>query len=230
MRRRAVVAAALVFLAVAGCGSRDRPPSTGAAGELVGVFRLTGGVCDEAGVVSGSWLRIVRPGGTPSNGPFVANTYSPCADQTITPLGAGDEGGLRTGRYQPDPVPAFDPAGNANARAVVTPTTFDGVNLSLATNPLDPQQKLEVGPPRLAAVGRVLRGDLRAISMAWNGEHFNQGGPKPDGSRPAGTSPPLGAYDASTRAFTIEWTSAIVGGPLSNCYGVWHFEGRFEPS
>jgi hypothetical protein len=149
--------------------------------------------------------------------------------RNVTPVQPGDDGGIRTGRYQADPVPAFDERANATAHEIVRPTVLSGVRFSLSTNRLDPQQKLEVGPPRLAAVGRVLRGDLRGMSMPWNGEFFNQGAPKPDGSRPPGTTDPAGAYDTATQTFTLEWTSAIVGGALNNCYGVWHLEGRFEP-
>jgi len=227
--RVAVTALASTLLLAGGCASRETAAKKISAGELTGLFRLSRGFCDEVGLPQGSWMRVVRPSGTAATGPFVPNPDSSCLDKNVTPIEPGSDGGIRTGRYQADPVPAFDESANATAHEIIRPTLLSGVRFALATNRLDPQQKLEVGPPRLAALGRVLRGDLRGMSMPWNGEFFNQGAPKPDGSRPPGTTDPAGAYDAATRTFTLEWTSAIVGGSLNNCYGVWHLEGRFEP-
>lgn len=228
-RVASAVAASAAVLVLSTCSSGGTPAKKVTAGELTGLFRISRGFCDEVGLPQGSWMRVVRPGGTAATGPFVPNPDSSCLDKNVTPIQPGTDGGIRTGRYQADPVPAFEDSAHAAAHEIIRPTLLSGARFSLATNRLDPQQKLEVGPPRLAAVGRVLRGDLRGISMPWNGEFLNQGAPKPDGSRPPGTSDPAGAYDAGSRTFTLEWTSAIVGGSLNNCYGVWHLEGRFEP-
>lgn len=219
----------MLLVTATACSPRDSAAPKTSAGELVGLFRLNRGFCSEVGVPQGSWVRIVRPGGTATAGPFVANIDSACLDKNVTPIEPGKDGGIRTGRYQPDPVPPFDERANAKADEIIQPTVLSGVRFALSTNRLDSQQKLEVGPPRLAAIGRVLRGDLRGVSMPWNGEFFNQGAPKPDGGHPVGTTDPTGAYDAATRTFTLEWTSAIVGGSLNNHYGVWHLEGSFEP-
>jgi hypothetical protein len=77
--------------------------------------------------------------------------------------------------------------------------------------------------------GGQLSGDLRAFAASWNRQHFNQGAPKPDGSTPGITSGPSGTYDASTRRFTLTWTSQIVGGPFNNFTGAWHLTGTFVP-
>ena len=61
----------------------------------------------------------------------------------------------------------------------------------------------------------------------WNRQYFNQGSPKPDGSKPGITSPVTGTFDAKTRAFTLEWTSSIVGGPFNGFTGQWHLEGTY---
>ncbi|HEV8624285.1 MAG TPA: hypothetical protein VG034_07490, partial [Acidimicrobiia bacterium] len=52
--------------------------------------------------------------------------------------------------------------------------------------------------------------------------------PKPDGSKPGLTSGPDGTFDPTTKKFTIEWTTTIVGGPFNNFTGKWHFEGVYE--
>ena len=74
-----------------------------------------------------------------------------------------------------------------------------------------------------------LSGQLQAFSASWNKQFFNQGSPKPDGSTPGLTSLITGTYDADTKAYTLEWTSQIVGGPFNKFSGFWHLEGVFEP-
>jgi hypothetical protein len=39
-----------------------------------------------------------------------------------------------------------------------------------------------------------------------------------------------GTYNADTKAYTLDWTSQIIGGPFNNFSGHWHLEGTFEPS
>jgi hypothetical protein len=222
---------ALVLLAAACGGGDEGEPATSGdrSQELVGLFRMTAGKCDGGPVSSGSYFRMVQPGGTVPAGPFVINGDSPCGDKTWTPLSPGNDGGLRTGRHQPHPTPAFDPSGNAVASAIARPQAWFAVRFALATNPRDPQTGTTVAPPRVTASGSAMSGDLRAWAAAWNGQHFNQGSPKPDGMRPGGTSGPRGTYDASSRAYTLEWSSQIVGGPFNNFTGMWHLEGTFEP-
>jgi len=76
--------------------------------------------------------------------------------------------------------------------------------------------------------GKKLSGDLDAVSVAYGNQQFNQGAPKPDGSTPTGTAGPTGTYDAKTGKYTLEWSSAIVGGPFDGFTGIWHLEGTFK--
>lgn len=207
-----------------------QPGATVAAAErLVGTFRFTAGSCGGAGI-TGSYFRMIQPGGSATAGPFVQNSDSPCQDKTYTPLAGGRDGGLVTGDYQPHPDPAFDQTGAGRADRLTRPEKFYGVNFSTATNPVDPQTGARVGAPELSVNGGRLEGDLRSFAAAWNNQHFNQGSPKPDGSRPGNTSGPTGTYDAGSRAFTLDWTSHIVGGPFNNFTGLWHFDGTFSPA
>lgn len=82
----------------------------------------------------------------------------------------------------------------------------------------------------MRADGGKLSGDVAAFDATWNKQAFNQGSPKPDGSRPGNTSPATGTYDAATGAYSLTWTSQIVGGPFNNFTGYWHLEGTFAPA
>lgn len=203
-------------------------PVRAAAGEaLSGTFRVTAGSCAGA-TRSGSFFRMVQPGGTVAGGPFVENADSPCADKTYTPLSPGTDGGLVSGRHQPQPSAPFDGAGNGTARRIVAPAKFFGVNFAVATNPTDPQTGTKVAAPVLRRDGARLSGDLRAVGVAWNRQHFNQGAPKPDGSTPGATMLPGGTIDAGSKAYRLDWASTIVGGPFNNFTGAWHLEGTFD--
>lgn len=219
-----------LFLVGAACGGED---DTGAADEgssaLVGVFGIDPGVCEEDGVTEGSSFRMVQSGGSLDEGPFVGNGDSPCGDDSYTPLRPGTDGGLITGDYQPNPDPPFDEGGNAVAAQITEPQAWFAVDFALATNPVDPQTELEAPAPEITATGGELAGDLSALAAAWNGQHFNQGSPKPDGEQPGNTRPLSGTYDPDTGEYTLEWSSQIVGGPFDNFTGVWHLEGTFEP-
>lgn len=217
----------------------DRPYDAGPAASsaqagdeaLVGTFAITAGTCESGPVTSGSYFRMVTAGGTPESGPYVSNGDSPCGDESYTPLAPGTDGGLVTGSYQPHPEPAFDDDGNALAARLTQPEAFFGTEFSTATNPVDPQTGTDVPHPEVTHDGSGnLGGDLRAFAAAWNNQHFNQGAPKPDGSRPGNTRGPTGTYDPNTGAFTLEWTSLIRGGPFDGFTGVWHLEGTFEPA
>ncbi len=198
------------------------------AGEpLVGTFHITAGECGGDGISSGSYFRMATPAGNPDNGPWVNNTSSPCDDNTYTPLSPGTDGGLSTEDHQPHPDPAFDDDNNALASLIIQPTGFNGTDFSVATSPVDPQTETEVPVPEISASSGDLSGQITAWAAAWNGQHFNQGSPKPDGDQPGDTFGPAGTYDPATGAFTLEWASLIVDGPFDNFTGVWHLEGTF---
>lgn len=225
-RLGASVAVLLLLLAACGGGQKatDQAQSTG---DLIGLFRITNGECASA-AASGSYFRMVQSGGNNETGPFVRNNDSTCSDKTFTPLASGADGGLLTGSYQPHPDPAFSDGLNAAASKIAQPTGWYAVKFALATNPKDPQTEADVAAPKITVSGGRLVGDLRAFAAAWNGQHFNQGSPKPDGSKPGNTTEPTGTFDASTKKFTLEWTSQIVGGAFNNFTGKWHLEGVFE--
>ena len=81
--------------------------------------------------------------------------------------------------------------------------------------------------PPCRSDGGKLSGDLSAFAATWNDQAFNQGSPKPGGARPGNTTAPSGTFDPATGAFTLTWTSQIVGGPFNNFTGLWHLEGTF---
>lgn len=215
-------------------GGDPAPPSSDGvsqsssnAAPLVGTFRITAGSC--ASNRSGSFFRMIQPGGSAS-GPFVTNSDSPCGDKSYTPLRPGSDGGLVTRSYQPQPTPPFDGAGNGKSARITAPQKFYGVDFATATNSTDPQTGTKVPAPEVQVSGNALTGDLRAFAASWNNQHFNQGAPKPDGNTPGNTKRPSGTIDPDTGAFTLEWTSLIVGGPFNNFTGVWHLEGQFVSS
>jgi len=195
---------------------------------LVGTFGVTAASCASGAPTGGSYFRMVQSGGTTAAGPYVPNADSTCVDKTYSALAPGTAGGLTTGKYQPDPSPAFDSAGNGLAGAIVAPTKFFGVNFAVSTNATDPQSKSSTKKPAIKVSGKKLSGDLDAVSVAYGNQQFNQGAPKPDGSTPTGTAGPTGTYDAKTGKYTLEWSSAIVGGPFDGFTGIWHLEGTFK--
>ena len=197
-------------------------------GNLVGTFKIEAAKCSVAGApTSGSYFRMLQSGGTPEAGPFLPNGDSTCADTGYTSLAPGTDGGLRTGKFQPDPDPAFDATGNGLATAIVTPTKFFGVNFAVSTNKTDPESGETDTAPAIKAKGKKLSGNLEAVSVAYGAQQFNQGAPKPDGQLPGNTKVLSGTYNAKTGAYTIDWSSQIIGGPFDGFTGVWHFEGTF---
>lgn len=212
-------------------GSTSAPPgsTTNAAsgGKLVGLFEITAGSCAGSSV-AGSYFRMVQSGGKLATGPFVTNSDSTCATKTYTALTAGRDGGLLTGSYQAQPDPPFDASNNGAANKITEPTKFFAVGFAIATNAKDPQTKADVPAPSIVAGNDgKLTGDLSAVGVSWNGQEFNQGAPKPGGATSANTTGPTGTYDATTGAYTLEWTSQIVGGPFNGFTGVWHLTGTF---
>ena len=201
-----------------------------ATGEsLVGIFAIDEGQCD-GGNATGSYFRMIQPGGDPKNGPFIDNGNSNCSDKSYTTMRPGADGGLATSGYQENPDPAFDNTGGSRADRIFEPLNFQGVAYGGSTNPKDPQTGADVPVPSIVHDGSGhLTGEVQAVSVGWNRQHFNQGAPKPDGSTPSLTRTPKGSYDAGTRAFVIEWTSTIKGGPFDGFTGLWHLEGTFLP-
>ena len=126
---------------------------------------------------------MVQPNGTLAAGPFVINGDSTCEDKTITALSPGSDGGLRTGDFQLQPEPPFDPAGNSLSGRIAAPQKWFAVSFGLATNATDPQTATAAEAPRITRDGTKLAGEIQALAASWNGQHFNQGSPKPGGCR-----------------------------------------------
>jgi hypothetical protein len=232
---RLSAALAVLALAVAACGSSSSSSSkkstssntTAASGKLVGTFKVTAANCAAGAPTPGSYFRMVASGGTVAAGPFVSNADSTCGDKNSSPLTPGTEGGLTTGAYQTQPNPPFDATKNGLANKITQPTTFFKVGFALSTNAKDPQTGNSVPEPSISNANGKLSGDLSALSVAWNGQQFNQGAPKPGASPPGNAT---GTYDSKTGAYTLEWSSPISGGPFNGFTGVWHLEGTFAKS
>ncbi|WP_280271431.1 hypothetical protein [Nocardia wallacei] len=256
MNTRTVLAAVLVsaVAVLTGCSGGDAPASSGPE-PLIGLLRLTPGAV-EGTSVTGTWFRMVQPGGTAEQGPYMPNGDSPAQGGSTTLLAPGTAGGLRTGGYQSEPNPGFD-HGNSLAASITRPTKFFAVEFGTSTNAVDPQTQRQVPPPSVINDGGKLTADLSSWAASWNDQDFNQGAPKPPeklvgqvagaeqvqkvwdwvahqwlnqpkSDAPQGPSA-TGSYDSKTRKFTLQWTSLIVGGPFNGFTGVWHLEGVFEP-
>ena len=217
--------AALALGACGGGGSASEGASEDAtnADSPKGVLEVEAGACTGP-APTGSWFRMIQPGGKPGSGPFVTNGDSSCTDKGVTPLSAGTDGGLRVGDYQPQPDPPFGDGGASKSAAVIAPATFFAVPFGMSTNPTDPQTGEKVPAPSVTIDGSKLRANLSAVSVSWNGQHFNQGAPKPG----AKTGEATGTFDEATHRYTLEWTSLIKGGPFNGFTGVWHLEGTFR--
>lgn len=155
---------------------------------------------------SGSYFRMILPSGTAS-GPFLANGNSTNSDKTITPI----SGSLTSGSYQGQ---------------VTGPTTFFGSDFVTSTKATDPQTGSATSVPTITRDGSSLSGDLSAFGVAWNGQVFNQGAPKPGGGLPGKTSRATGTINGTS--YSITWTSQIVGGPFNNFTGLWHLTGTYS--
>ena len=196
--------------------------SAGPGVKLKGVFGIAAGQCTaSAGVTSGSYFRMIEPG-TPTT--YLANSSSPCGDQTYTPLSPGSSGGLSTTGYQPNPTPEFDSSGNGLANEITQPTGFFGLNFAESTNPTDPQTGLPAKKPKVIDTNGTLTGKLPAWSVGWNNTNFNQGAPSLSGGTTTG---PTGTYKKKTGAYTLTWTSEISGGPFNGYTGEWYLTGTF---
>ncbi|HWB67721.1 MAG TPA: hypothetical protein VG708_12940 [Mycobacteriales bacterium] len=223
-------AVAAVVATAAACGgsgsSSGDSQSAGSGKPLVGTFRLTPGKCT-SGAPTGSYFRMIEPHGTLAHGKFFDNPDSTCKDKSFTVQAPGADGGLETGRYQPSPATPFDATGNSRAHLITKPGTFTAIRFGIETNRVDPQTHHAVPPPRIVDTAGKLSGQVEAWSASWNNQYFNQGSPKPDGSRPGLTLPVRGTYDARTGAFVLTWASQVVGGPFNGFTGYWHLQGHF---
>ena len=200
---------------------------------LVGTFEITPGTYSAEAGVGGSYFRMLIPEGTlnGADANYIPNSSSSASDLTYTLLDPGSVGGLETGSYEPAPSPAFDVSGNSLAAEIVTPTPFEGVKFSVETQSPDPQTSTAVPAPSISTDSEgSLTGSLQAVSASWNTQYFNQGSPKPDGSFPSPTAGPTGTYNSSTHAYTLTWTSLIVGGPFNGYTGQWVLAGSFVPA
>ena len=201
-------------------------PAPAVGESLTGLFKIAAGTFDRASGADGSYVRLILPGGSAERGPFFGNPSS--KGGTYTLLAPGTDGGLLTGSFQEPPAKPFSLTGDALANRIIAPTRFTGVLFSASTSAKDPQTGLNVPAPSIVNSNGTLSGQLRALSAAWNRAFFNQGSPKPDGASPGLTAPVKGTYDAASHAYTLDWSSAIVGGPFNGFTGVWHLEGTFE--
>jgi hypothetical protein len=223
----------LPLLALVGLSVSLVPGDAGAAAKsgtpLIGTFKLTAGLCSGY-TVSGTYFRMIFPNGSIANGKFFTNPDSLCSNNTYTLAVPGTQGGFVTGKYQPNPAPAFSGQGSALADKIVTPQSFTAIDFSIATNKKDPQTGTTVPPPSIIDTNGKLSGQMEAWSASWNKQYFNQGSPKPNGSRPGLTRPVTGTYNAKTHAFVITWASEVVGGPFNSFTGYWHLSGTFIPA
>ncbi len=223
------VAAVLAAGATACGGGSSTTPSAAKGQPLIGTFRLTAGSCAGA-TPTGTYFRMIQPGGTIANGKFFTNPDSTCPDKSFTVEAPGAQGGLVTGTFQANPTPAFDAQGNAKADGITKPGSFTAIDFGISTNPKDPQSGKTVPAPEISDLNGTLSGQVTAWTASWNNLYFNQGSPKPGGALPGLTTPVSGTYDAATRAFTLTWASSIVGGPFNGFSGYWHLQGTFVPS
>jgi hypothetical protein len=228
---RRIVAATLALAAALSVAALPgiSPASADTGTPLVGTFKITTGAQSGSNAATGSYFRMIQPGGNATSGPFLANADSSAADKTYTLFTPGMDGGLVTGSYQSQPSTGFDGNGNSLSGRIIKPTPFFGVNFGISTNAKDLQTGDNTVVPAISVDGSSLSGDLRAFDASWNTQQFNQGSPKSNGST-AGTTPVTGTYNSGTKAFSINWTSLIVGGPFNGFTGAWHLEGTFEPA
>lgn len=227
MRLHRAVGAAVVAVAAGSLSWVAQAPAHASSSNLVGLFKLQAGSWSgsaDNGHVEGTYFRMMQKDGKT----YLSNADSRAADKTYTILNPGTDGGLRTGSFQSTPNPAFASNGDALSGKVTAPEKFFGIQFATATNEKDPQTGKTTVVPTIKADGSKLSGDLRAFAASWNNLHFNQGAPKPDGSKPGYTKEVSGTYNSSTKAFTITWRSQIKGGPFNNFTGEWHLVGTFS--
>jgi len=123
-------------------------------------FRLTTGA-DSGSAATGSYFQMIEPGGTVAAGPFFSNPDSTATNKAYTFLTPGTSGGLVTGKYQPNPDPAFDGSGNALVSTITQPTKFVAVEFGLSTNSTDPQSGKPAPAPTISVQDGKLSGQVR---------------------------------------------------------------------
>ena len=145
------------------------PASAATAGRhaLVGTFKLEPGACAGASV-TGTYFQMIFPNGSVANGKFFDNPDSTCANKAYTLVVPGVQGGLVTGKYQPNPTPAFNAQGGALADSIILPQSFTAIDFSIATNENDPQTGLKVPAPAISVKKGKLSGRVEAWSAWWN--------------------------------------------------------------
>jgi len=201
------------------------PPTT-YEGPLDGTLELETGR-EVSGRVTGSWFEMFDP---PTWTTPLENGNSPLKDQDYTPLSPGTDGGLETFAYEPAPSPAYNNADDPLFDEIMQPQSFFGDNFSVLTEASDPQTNEADPLPAIVDDKGQLSGQITAWAVGWNGQWFNQGSPKPNGTLPAGSTAVSGTYDAATGHYLLEWKSLIVGGAFTNHAGLWHLEGTFVPA
>src|SRR5581483_3943847 len=215
-----LVIGALLIPAASGLSAGGTP--------LNGTLKLTAGALSSLHgkkQYTGSYFRMLLPGRTDQ---YFSNPQSRAADKTYTLLRPGSDGGLELGRFQTPPNPAFTSSGSARASRITKPETFASIKFSISSAPKDAQSGAGVPAPALVVHGEKITGNLSAWTAEWNKIYFNQGAPKPGGSYPGLTRPVTGTYNPKTKAFTITWYSAIVGGPFNGFTGYWHLQGHIR--
>lgn len=213
----AVGTAAVAAVALVGAPSQAASTRT-----LNGTFTLAPGKFS-GGKASGTYFRMItgKSGGKTS---YLDNPDSRSRDKSYTLGRPGKDGGLATGRFQPHPDPAFDSKGNARANKIIKPEAYTAIRFSVATLKKDPQSKQTVAVTSATVNGKKLRVRVPGFTAEWNGQYFNQGAPKPDGSGSVAT----GTYNSKNKRFVLTWTSKISGGPFNGFSGFWHLEGTFK--
>lgn len=205
-------------------------------GEVIGTVIIDKGACTDTGEVSGSWFRMIEPGGSVEKGPFITNYDSLCSDETYSLLVPGSLG-LRLNEFQKHPTPAFDEATNGLANEIFQPLPFYTVNMAFSTESPDPLSGEKLSPPRFFVglngssekdAPQRLTANLQSIYVAWNGEYFEQGSPHPEGFKGA-TKSPVGTINVETGRFTLDWVSQVDAGAFDGFIGEWHLEGFVQP-
>lgn len=182
---------------------------------LVGLFKIDPTDCATA-KVSGSYFRLIYPGGTAEAGPFGEDADSRCADKTYTGVSPGTDGGLRTGAYQPAPDPPFDAAGNSLGGKILGPGKSHGATVVVSTNKRG-ASGTEYPAPKIVA---SRRGELTGQVEAWLTD-------TPGFQYENGPTAITGTYDKKSGAYTIEWTAVTKAGPGAGSTNLWHLEGTF---
>jgi hypothetical protein len=230
MRARLAVLATTVGLLLSAC-SGGGGHGAGAGTSLVGTFRLEPGQCTSATAApTGSYLEVTDA----ADAKEVDNPQSGCANRQFTLLAPGTDGGVVTGRFQPDPTPTFDSHGNSLAASIVAPVTFQGTMLGMATN-ADDEQDGPNGPPAFGAPEASVRGtaltiDLRSLDVTYDGNPGTTCSTASGvGCWNLGSKSVTGTYQPATHHFSVGWFVGETFTPAGDSLTV-HLEGTFVPS